>query len=242
MMKKLSRLPNKWRKNKIKQSDFTETKKEDCLLPAPVIPLSATYHRSCKTLPLEPFIQAYCNADLSGLIIEGTPEPDKLQYAWNEVMFDYSGLLKSEKSEYLLSLSWEIAALQHHIIYVDYSVIALKYKYNEHLVNGLAEIGYSVPAFEDKNYQAELNRITSLAKSKIFDLGNLTDEYNRLNKTVEGKKQSEDEFIKTVMMLAKYQGYAIDRKITTVFDFVQIFNNYLAEMQVKEKQLEKYVR
>jgi len=41
-------------------------------------------------------------------------------------------------------------------------------------------------------------------------------------------------------MLAKYQGYNIDRKTTTVYDFTQIFNNYLAEMKVKEKQLEKY--
>jgi hypothetical protein len=66
------------------------------------------------------------------------------------------------------------------------------------------------------------------------------DEYNRLNKTTTGKKQSEDEFVTTVLMLAKYQGYNIDRKTTTVFDFAQIFNNYISEMKIKERQLKKY--
>src|SRR5690606_7045370 len=124
--------------------------------------------------------------------------------------------------------------------YVDYSVPFLKMRHDEVIAQELRNLGYDVPAFNDPNYEKALDRVLSLAKTKVFDHGNLVDEYNRLNKTVEGKKQSEDEFLRTVIMLAKYQGYAIDRSKTTVYEFAQIFNNYLSEMKATEKQLEKY--
>jgi len=239
-MKKLFRLPNKRQKQKIEQSDYSETSKADYVLPQEAILPPILLHRSCKTLFLDPFIQAYSNNDLSGLVIEGLPAPDELHDAWNEIMFEYSGLIKGDNSDYLFQLQKEIAVLEHHIIYIDYSVPFLKLRYDEDIAQEVRYLGYTVPGFTADNYQKSLNLITELAKRKVFDHGNLVDEYNRLNKTVEGKKQSEGEFIRTIVMLAKYQGYNIDRKITTVYDFAQIFNNYLSEMKVKEKQLEKY--
>lgn len=239
MMRKLFRLPGKWQKSKISQSASSETTKEDYVLPQGAIQSIPTYHRSCKTLPLEAFIQAYCNNDLSGLVIEG-PADIGLQDAFNEIMFEYSGLIKSDNSDYLFQLQKDIAILQHHIIYVDYSVPFLKLRYDEEIAQEVRSLGYEVPAFTNPNYEKSLDRILSLAKTKVFEHGNLVDEYNRLNKTVEGKKQSEDEFLRTVIMLAKYQGYQIDRAKTTVYEFAQIFNNYLSEMKIKERQLEKY--
>lgn len=239
-MKKQFRLPNKWQKSKIKQSDFSGTKQEDSALPQVTTPLPCQLHRSCKTLFLELFIQAYCNNDLSGLVIKGAPDTDQLQDAWNEIMFEYSGLIKTENSDYLFSLQKDIAILQHHIIYVDYAVQLLKLRYDDEIANEVRSLGYPVPALEDPKYQKALDMIISLAKTKVFEHGNLVDEYNRLNKTVEGKKQSEDEFVRTVVMLSKYQGYNIDRQVVTVYDFTQVFNNYLSEMRAREKQLEKY--
>jgi hypothetical protein len=238
-MKKQFRLPKQWQKNKIQQSASTEMKKADFVLPqAPERQSSSTYHHSCKTLCIDPFLNAYCNNDLSGLLISGTPDPSELQDAWNEIMFDYSGLIKTDSSNNLFLLQREIAILEHHIIYIDYAIPFLKLKYDEDIANEVRMMGYDIP--EGEGYQKALDLIKELAKRKVFDHGNLVDEYNRLNKTVEGKKQTEEEFIKTILMLAKYQGYAIDRKTTTVFDFAQIFNNYLAEMKVKEKQMEKW--
>jgi hypothetical protein len=165
---------------------------------------------------------------------------DEVHDAWNEVLFEWSGLVKSENSEALFELQKEIAILEHHIIYIDYAVPFLKLRYDEEIAQEVRGLGYEVPVFEDENYQAALGLINSLAKRKVFDHGELVDEFNRLNKTTTGKKQSEDEFVTTVLMLAKYQGYNIDRKTTTVFDFAQIFNNYISEMKIKERQLKKY--
>jgi len=239
-MKKQFRLPKQWQKSKIKQSPYTETNKETSTSPqSPECPSPAIYHHSCKTLCLDPFIQAYCNNDLSGLLISGTKN-EEIHSTWNEILFEWSGLVKSENADALFELQKEIAILEHHIIYIDYAVPFLKLRYDEDIANEVRSLGYDVPQFADENYQGALDLITSLAKRKVFDHGELVDEFNRLNKTTTGKKQSEDEFIKTVLTLAKYQVYPIDRKTTTVFDFAQIFNNYISEMKIKERQLQKY--
>jgi hypothetical protein len=165
---------------------------------------------------------------------------DEAYDAWNEILFEWSGLVKSENADALFDIQKEIAILEHHIIYIDFTIPFLKLRYDEEIANEVRSLGYDVPQFTDSNYQEALDMITSLAKRKVFDHGELVDEFNRLNKTTTGKKQSEDEFIRTIIMLAKYQGYPIDRKTTTVFDFAQIFNNYISEMKIKERQLEKY--
>lgn len=237
MMKRLSILQSKKPKNKIESSDFTEMNREGFVLPPETSQSNASYHRSCKTLPLEAFIQAYCNNDLSGLIITGDAAPDQLKFAWNEILFDYAGLFKTEQSEYLLDMSWEIGRLEHHVMYVQYAVFYLKLRYNDDFANELRGMGYIVPQFEDKSYQKALDMITTLATNKVFELNNLQDEYKRLKKTASGKNQSEDEFVQTVAMLSKYQGYYIDTLITTVYRFVMTFNNYLTEMSIRKKQL-----
>ena len=193
------------------------------------------YHRSCKTLPLDSFIEVYFNYNFSVLLISGQYDPNEVQHAWNEILFDYGRLIKSETSDYLFQLSKDIALLQWHITYVNCSVVYLEKQYDEDIANELRNLGYVVPQFTDDNYQQGLDRITTLVKRIVFDHGNLVDEYNRISNIKEGKKQSEEDFISTIMMLSKHQGYNIDRKTTTVFDFTQIFNNYLTEMKVRQK-------
>jgi hypothetical protein len=165
---------------------------------------------------------------------------DEVHNAWNEVLFEWSGLVKSENSEALFELQKEIAILEHHIIYIDYAVPFLKLRYDEEIAKEVRGLGYEVPVFEDENYQSALDLINSLAKRKVFDHGELVDEFNRLNKTATGKKQSEDEFVRTIVMLSKFQGYDINTSAITTYKFAQIFNNYIFSMREKEKQLEKY--
>lgn len=239
-MRRLSKLPNKWQKNKTEQSPSLEISKDASILPPNQgSPSAVTYHRTCKTLPLEAFINAYCNNDLSGLIISNpNNEPTELQDIFNEILFEYSGLIKSENSGYIFTLSKEIAVLQHHIIYIDYATFYLELAYDEDIAQEVRNFGYTVPEITDPNYQHAIGLIRELAKRVVFDHGNLVDEYNRLSKTISGKKQTEDEFYSTVVMLSKHQGYDIFK--VTVFVFTQVFNNYLREQKLTESQLEKY--
>lgn len=242
MMKKLLILRRIWQKTKKEQSAFSVTKKEDCVsLPTAPSQSLCTFHPTCKTLFLDPFIQAYCNGDFSFIYPNvSNSTPLEIQCLWNEIMFEWACIIKTENSQYLFDLSKQIGLLQHHIIYIDYAIIFLLAKYDEDIADQVRLMGYDVPEISSPGYQSAINRIKSLAKTKVFELNGLTDDYNRLNNTATGKSQSEEEFISLVLILAKYQGYNIDRKATTVYDFAQIFNNYLAEMKIKETQLETY--
>ncbi|MGN6297925.1 MAG: hypothetical protein ACTHM7_14155 [Ginsengibacter sp.] len=199
--------------------------------------LPTVYHTSCETLPLNEFIEAFCNDNYSGLVISGKSDPTEIQNAWNEILADYGSLIKSETSEYIFSLSKEIALLKWHITYVNGAVVFLENNYDEEIAQQVRDLGYEVPQFTDENYQKALSRITSLVKTKIFEHSNLIDEFDRISNVRSGQKQTKEDFVSLLIILSKHQGYNIDRKTTTVYDFTQIFNNYLTEINIRQKQL-----
>lgn len=246
-MNKPSESQLKEQQQKILPSGSTEMLKDSYALPMDQdIPLSVSLHRSCKTLSIAGFKQAHCNNDLSPLIIEGTPTPDELKDAWDEIVFEYATLFKNEDSQYLFELSQRISLLKIHIGFVDYAVVLLRAKFNSEgntdheILNELNTLGYDIQ-FDESNPQAyiqALNRIVSLCKTNVFDLEEQEKEYNRLNKTTEGKKQSEEDFDANIMMLSKYQHFPIDEEKVTVYKYAIIFNNYMREMTMRNKSAE----
>lgn len=235
MMKRLSTLLKIWQKKKIEQSDYSEMNKADFALPQETNQSGNIFHLSCKTLTLNPFIQALCNNDYTGLLIEGEFIEAEGINAWNEILFEYSGLIDSQDSAYILELSKEIGLLQYHIIYVDNATLLLRTENIEEIAEELRCMGYIIPEFGSQGYLKALDMVVSTAETKIYELEMLRQEYDRLNKTKGGKKQTEEDYIRTVGMISKYQGYNIDRGTISVFDFVQLFNNYLSEMKINQK-------
>lgn len=234
----------KWLQKKIKPMPSTEMKKG--ALPSlpqsshPDIRSSASLHRSCKTLSLSAFIAAYCNDDLSGLIISGNPASSQLKEAWEDIKTEYASSIKSENSSEIIELARQIGLLQAHCIYVENAILHLRYKYDQDIVNELIIMGYDGnydPSDVDA-YIRQLNRVVSLSKTKVFDLEQLIDQYNSLKKVSSGKKQTEEEYLGLVYMLSRYQKYPIDRKTTMVDEFICIYNNYITEMMWRKKQLE----
>lgn len=236
-----------WIKKKI---SFSSGDKET-ITPSPTLTQpELSLHTSCKTLPFSKFKPAYCRNDYSGLVIKGEPTPEELQAAWNEILFDYASLIKTENSDYLFILRKDISDLQWQIWYVDeccreespeFEIPAgvLHIRYEEALVKELKKIGYTIKdEFGTDEYFDRLSLIVSLCKSRVHDLEELRAEYDRLQKTFDGKQQTEEELDATQALLSKYQGYNIDDETTTVYRFTIIFNNYLADMKARKKLLE----
>jgi hypothetical protein len=196
-------------------------------------------HHSCQTLYLTSFIKAYCNHDYSGLIISGTPSRDQLLSAWTEILIDYGTLIKSEDHEAVLLRQKEISQLRWHISYVDNAVYILWQRFEPEIIAELTTLGYEITAeFGSDEYKEQLNKTISLCKRQVFDLESLEEEYERLQKTTQGKNQSEESFFKTIAMLSKFQGYHLDKNVLTVADFVSIYNNYVEELDLQNKQLQ----
>lgn len=209
---------------KIKHSVFTETSQENFASPTdPVIPLPYTLRRSCKDVSIDEFIQAYCHSNLSVLIVVGHPPQDVVLECWNEILFEYANLLKSDSSQYIFDLHKQISELQFDIWYVNEVINVLRVRYEQDLVDELIKMGYD----GDFTQEETLERTISLAKTKVYDLELLIAEYNALHKVIEGKKQTEEEFESSVAWLSKFQSYYIDTKTTSIYKFTIIFNNYV---------------
>lgn len=230
-----------WLKSKIKPSRSTGTRKG---MPAPSlqqspqdIPSSATLHRTCQ-LPLDAFIRAHCRADFSGLIISGSPNDQEILDAWNEIVFEFSGLIRSESTEAQVSMAREIGLLQHHLKYVEYACVLLSHRYDIDVINELIRMGYDgeYPENDQAGMDWQLGRVKSLSKTYYYDLEQLIDQYTRMLKTQDGKKQSEEDFVKNLAMLSKYQGYRLDRYTMTTEEYAIIFSNYLNEFKHHQNQ------
>lgn len=220
---------------KIEPLQSTELSPESLPLKTPEH-LKDLLHRTCKTLSLYAFIEAYCNDDLSFLVIKGEPTQAELEESWQEILVEYSGLIKNEQSGYIFDLGKQITLLQLDINYLDRVVHFLHYRYDEEIADQLRCMGFSLDAkYGTEEYTNELDMIVSLATTKVFDLGELEEEYKRLNNTATGKKQTEEDLLMTIAALSKYQGYHINKKETTVLEFASIFNLYLKELAHSKK-------
>ncbi len=214
----------------------TELPKETLPL-SPQEPKTGTLHRTCKTLPLYNFIECYCNNDLNYLIISGTATKVELQDAWEEVYLEYTSLIKNEKSSYLFDLEKRITLLEYHIKYIDHAKMFLHYGYDEEIANEVRGMGYKLNAeFGSQDYFKQLDLMVSRCKTRIFELGELEEEFKRLLNTVEAKPQNEEDLNITIAMLSKHQGYHINKKETTVLEFCSILNLYLKEIAHRNKQ------
>lgn len=201
-------------------------------------PPSCLLHRSCKTLKIGAFISAYCNNDLSVLVIDGTPTDQELKDAWDEILFEYSTLIRNGDSAYLLGLQKRISLLDFDIFYSETAVGFLKQRFDQdiidYLINELGYFGDYNPENPDQ-YERQLNRILSLVKTKKEDLKDLISEYERLNNTNTGKKQSEEDFGITLAALSKYINYRLDKQTVCVDEFASVFTLYLTERDHQEK-------
>lgn len=237
-MKRYLRWPGKKRKAPIPQSDSTETNTESSALPPEESSVICSLHRTCKTISLAAFIEVYCNSDFSFLIISGVPTKEQLIEAWQEIVFEWSSILKNEESAYLFELKKRIGSLEAEIVYVDFVAPLLKTQrkfrqIDAELIEELNKFGYIVsnPPEDD-----ELDMAVSLCKTKVFEHEEMVEEYNRLNATVTGKKQTEDDFNKTIAQLSQFVHYRIDKKQTTMDEFGGIFNLYLHELDYLTKK------
>jgi len=221
-MNLLSKKQKKSQKAKIEPLQSLGIQKESFASVPEMIPCKAILHRSCKTCPLSVFIEAYSNNNLELL---GDADPQELQEAWNEILFEWATLLKSEQSEYIFDLSKKISSLHAIIIFIEKACDYLSVQWDEEMAECLRKEGYN---------PNDIKMTLSLAKRLVFDLDELTAEYSRIVNTTEGKGKSEDEFFEDIAMLSKFVGYRIDTKSTTVKEYASIFNLFLKQSKVQD--------
>jgi hypothetical protein len=184
---------------------------------------------------LNVFIDCYCHEIYSGL---GAGTPEEIAEAWQEVVSDWSGLMKNDDSDYLLDLSFRILEHKKHLTFVEYSVFYLERRYDREIIDRLInECGYhgEYPEHDREAYLKQLSRIVSLSKTHAYQLSELNDELERLQQNGDGKKMTEDDFERNILRLSKYQGYRINKFKTSVFEYAHVHNNFIEEIKNSHK-------
>jgi hypothetical protein len=229
-MKKLSDWLVFWQKKETKQLASFGIKMETSESAPVMIPSSGILHHSCKTLSLASFINIYCNGKFNEL---GTGTQDELELAWVEIVSEWSDLMKNSDTDYLISVKSQILELRKHISWVENADFLLRRRYDKGIVERLINEGY--PGEYPSNNQEELNKqldmVVSLCKTNIFKLWELVDEENRIEKDNMGGKSTEEDFVKNIMRLSKYQGYRINKFEITVFEYAAIHNSFMDEIK-----------
>ena len=224
-----------WQKKPAKVSDSLETSKEDCASQQEPTPYSSLLLRTCKEVSLATFIDCYCHEIYSGLG-EGTPE--EITDAWIDIMSEWGELMRNEDTGYMLSLGNQILSLKVHVSLVESITFVLLKKYDLELVDKLInELGYDgeYPENDRVAFVKQLDRVVSLSKTKVYELSELNDEWDRLRKSDSGEKASEDDFERNILRLSKYQGYRINKYKTTIYEYTHIHNNFIAEITARNK-------
>lgn len=192
--------------------------------------------RSSKEVMLNVFIDCYCH-EIYGELGEG--EPSEIAEAWQELLSEWGGLMKNNDSDYLLDLSFQVLNHKKRLTYVEFAVFYLERRYDREIIDRLInEGGYDGEYPEDDRdaYLKQLSRVMSLSKTHAFQLGELNDELERLQKNSEGKKMTEDDFERNILRLSKYQGYRINKFKTSVFEYAHIHNNFIEEVKNSDKK------
>ena len=231
MMNIFSNWQNLWQKNTGKASEFSETSKDSSVSAQGEIQSKGLLHRLCRDITMAVFIECYCHDIFKGLG-EGTPE--EIIEAWNDILSDWSSLMRNEDSDYLITLADQLNCLKFHIAFVEYATFYLQRVYDLEIIDRLInECGYdgSYPEDDRDAYLKQLSRVISLCKTKVYEASELSDEIERLQKNNKGEKTTEEEFVSNMARLSKYQGYRINKFKIDVFEYTQIHNNFISEIK-----------
>jgi len=224
-----------WQKNKGEQLGCSLTMEDGSVFQPEPIQSSGILHRSCKTLSLAAFINIYCHDAYYEL---GTGTQEQIDFAWAEIVSEWSDLMRNEKASHLISIKSQILELKKHISFVDGAYFFLTRRYDKEIVERLIKEGYP-GEYPDNNMEAltkQMETVKSLCKTNIYDLWDLVEEEQRLEKNNMGAKSSEEDFVKNIMRLSKYQGYRINKNEITVFEYANIHNNFIDEIKLSTAQ------
>lgn len=202
------------------------------------IPLPALFHRSCKTLLYDTFLNIIDSGSLSLLVIHGQPSIEELVEAWGDILQEHSELIKSNKTQSISDLFKKITYTEWKIVFLEKGLWLLKHEYNEKIATDIANMGYDLIVANDdrETYLRQIYGVETDAKFLIVQLNQYKTEYSILcPKDQQVKTLTLIDYERDIAILSKFMGYRINKKEITVFEFDGIVNYYLETVQ-KEKQ------
>ena len=184
-------------------------------------------YKKCAELPLSIFLKIVLESDINLLIKSGEHSPEEVGQAWEEIYSEYFEIAGSMDSKYLIQTARTILIAENKIDIINACVPILRLKENEKCYNALTKIGYPIKRIEDRGQRnKELDRLVSRAKGLVHTIAQGERELRRVTENEGRARPTEQDYIRSLAYLSKFQGYRIDPEITTVAEYVAIQKHF----------------
>lgn len=177
-------------------------------------------YKSCDELPLYNFIKIMLTDDLSWLIIAG--EPDNLGDTWSEILAEANELSDLPKSVLAFKLRKRITYLSNKIDIVNILLNRLSLSRNTEVIKLLADMGFSFPfndvAADTERAKRRLNNDNAQLRLALVDYAEAVKD--------DGDVMDQKAWDNEIFELGKYAGHAINRKETSVSEYLAAKKSY----------------
>lgn len=155
---------------------------------------------------------------------------------WDDILAEYSELSGDVTLSKVFNLTKQITYLTNRLNIIQLILNQLSLKRNEELVAELVKMGFRLPFTDLEN---DLQRVVTLARSDNIKLKKFISEYEDL-KSQPTKAGTEFDWDENLRELSKYQGYPINKRETTVSEFLAIEKGYKEHIEYLKKQNGKH--
>lgn len=184
----------------------------------------AQYYESIQELPLNIFIEIMNTSNYLLLKKSGKGKKEKAFFLWSKIIQEYNSLTENEGQKHIVQLLQFVALMELKIRTVNYCLSSLKMNFNQDLADFANFFGIRTKITRLNKYEGikkaetELKRMISAVEDKKRELERI--EEKNSNKT------SKNSFESILLDLSKFQGYSINSKQMTVFEFCLLLNKY----------------
>lgn len=172
---------------------------------------SWTLYRTCNKLPLDKFIECFCDNNYEVLIISGNPPTEELLLAWRELYSEFTDMMKDENHMYIRDTVDKINIITGKIEFGKAVIKYLQSEFREDIVSMLKSLGISIKLNPDNlvEYFKGVKRIVVQVKKWMVDLEECHIELSRAQEKNIQEGTNYDFFYDTLNAISKYNGYAV---------------------------------
>lgn len=194
------------------------------------------YYRSIKEIPLYNFIEIIETNDLKFLMKHGPGRRKKKIQIWEKIFDEYITLTNDKKVNNVFLLARFVTFERFKISLLMILLNSIRKQWNTELAEKINSLGIRSRITED-TFHRDIIRINGEIKLMVLSLRKKEKELKDKNK---GEQSGRNEWVKLLMDLSKYQGYRINPKKITVYEFCIILLNYKDEAQQIKKNNKKW--
>lgn len=184
---------------------------------------------SCTKLPLETYIEISLDHDHTRLGLAGTEQ------AWEKIQTEYDSIAGGVGHSAMFALLRDINYLHAKIEVITKTVEIMVNYYTSALGEILHNYGlrYIWEDISEEQYVAQLSRVNSQTKTWVVQLLSKRKDWEGMLDRTKNNTLNREYFEDWLIALSKEQGYHLNAKQITTYQFAVMLKKYTAEKQVK---------